>query len=106
MPVKTTEVLRYSLDDYEQLKNILIDLETEQSKKHHSGKPVNKSWLLSYVEHILYEHDYSKEMVDCWLNISCRKMLYKAPLLRMPLCINSPRKSTRIIAKWRLQISK
>lgn len=107
MTVSTTDVLMYSSEDYELLRKILTDIDNEQSLKHHSGAPVHKSGLLIFIEHVLYIHDYSKEEeVNCWLNLSSRKMMYRAPLLRMPLCINSPKKLTRIIAAWRLQVNK
>jgi hypothetical protein len=108
MKVTTTHVLKYTPEEYELLKIELINIDALQSQEHHSGKPTgNKIGLLYFIEYVLTKHDYSQdEEIKCWLNLSCKKLLYSAPLNRMPLLINSTKKTTRLIAKWRLKINK
>lgn len=107
MTVSSTDLLMYTKEEYEILRKDLISRDTELSLKHHNGTPVAKTGLYEFVDHILYKHDPVKsEIVDCWLNLSCRKLLFKSSLNAMPLLINHKKATTRIIAKWRLKISK
>jgi hypothetical protein len=103
--VKLALVQKYTSEEYEILKrNILFYLQTK-SEKDHNGKPIlNKPGLLTFLEHIL--KNPNEEIVSCWLNASCKLMMYKAPIDHMPLCLNSKKMSTRYIASWRLRINK
>lgn len=102
--IKLAKVLMYTNEEYELLKEDINTSLQAKSIKDHNGKPVNSPGLLLFLEHILTHPN--EEIVSCWLNASCKLMLYKAPLDQMPLCLNSKKMTTRFISSWRLRINK
>jgi len=103
--VKLALVQKYTSEEYEILKKDIECSLQARSIKDHSGQPIlNKPGLLLFLEHILVNPN--EEIVSCWLNASCKLMMYKAPIDHMPLCLNSKKMSTRFISSWRLRINK
>lgn len=102
--VKLALVKKYTSEEYELLKEDILHYLQAKSEKDHNGNPVSRPGLLTFLEHILTHPN--EEVVSCWLNASCKLMMYKAPIDQMPLCLNSKKMSTRFIASWRLRINK
>jgi len=109
--VKTKQVKKYSFEDWIFLKEIITTNLKEISHKNHSGVLQEPPGILIFVEYVInhkeiFNYNNDEDEVPCWINLRCKKTLFKASLENLPLLINTKNKTTKLITSWRLKISK
>jgi hypothetical protein len=87
----------YTKEDYTILLTILKDAYRS------TVRLTNQPNLITYLNKIILTGFQAQ---SGYLNASTTRLIYRAPLNRMPTLINAQKTTTKLIASWRLQIGK